>query len=135
MRTLTKMVCGISLLGASMAVAAGFDGSTPLLCAVTDTVSCDRQGHCVEGPANAVNLPTFIRLDAKNKTAESSREGGETRTSRIFSVHAEKGALVLLGVEQGGGWSAVIGEQTGNLTLTVAEEGIAYIVFGACLRQ
>lgn len=129
-----KMVWGIALLGASMGVvAAEIDGSAPLLCAVTNTVSCDNQGDCVEGSATAVNLPVFIRVDPEKKTAESTRESGEKRTSPILSVHKEAGALVLLGFEQGGGWSAAIGEKTGKFTLTVAEEGVGYIVFGTCM--
>jgi hypothetical protein len=38
-------------------MAAAVDGSAPLLCAVTSTVSCDTQRNCIEGPADAVNLP------------------------------------------------------------------------------
>ncbi len=124
---------GAALLGASMSVtAAGFDGSVPILCAVTDTVSCDSKGECVEGSAEAVNLPVFLKIDVANKTAQSVREGGEQRTSQILGVHEEADALVLLGVEDNGGWSAAIGESSGKLTLTVAEEGMGYIVFGAC---
>ena len=131
-KTMTAM-CGTALLGASMSVtSAGFDGSVPMLCAVTDTVSCDSKGECVEGSAEAVNLPVFLKVDAANKTAQSVRQGGEQRTSRILGVHKEADALVLLGVEASGGWSAAIGEHSGKLTLTVAEEGMGYIVFGAC---
>ena len=64
--------------------------------------------------------------------AQSVREDGGQRTSQILSVHEEAGALVLLGVEDSGGWSAAIGESSGKLTLTAAEEGMGYIVFGAC---
>jgi len=96
MRALKTTACGFALLGASYsAIAADFDGAAPLLCAVTDTVSCDDQGHCVEGPANAVNLPTFISIDTQKKTAKSTRDGGEKRTSQILSVHKEAGALII----------------------------------------
>lgn len=115
-----------------LGTAAGFDGSAPLLCAVTDTVSCDSKGECVEGSAEAVNLPVFLKIDVTNKTAASVRASGEQRTSKILSVHEEADALVLLGVEDSGGWSAAIGESSGKLTLTAAEEGVGYIVFGAC---
>ncbi len=133
MHLIRTTACAIALLGASTAVnASDFDGSAPLLCAVTYTVSCDHQGDCIQGSAESVNLPTFIQFDTQAKTAESLRAGGEERASQILSVHEEAGALVLLGVEQGGGWSAAIGEKTGKLTLSVAEDGIGYLVFGAC---
>jgi len=133
MRNVSTTIWGAALLGASMSItAAGFDGSLPLLCAVTDTVSCDSKGECVEGSAETVNLPVFLRIDAPNKTAQSERASGEQRTSKILSVHEEAGALVLLGVEDNGGWSAAIGESSGKLTLTVSEEGMGFVVFGAC---
>ena len=132
-RNTKKLLFGVLYFGVStLATAAPFDGSAPLLCAVTDTVSCDSMGECVEGSAQAVNLPVFLKVDVANKTAQSLRAGGEQRASKILSVHEEAGALVLLGVEASGGWSAAIGESNGKLTLTVAEEGMGYIVFGAC---
>ena len=133
MQNAMKMMSGTALLSASMLVtAAGFDGSAPLLCAVTDTVSCDSKGECVEGSAEAVNLPVFLKIDVPNMTAASVRADGEQRASKILSVHEEAGALVLLGVEENGGWSVAIGESSGKLTLTAAEEGMGFIVFGAC---
>ena len=121
MRKAMKVICGTALLSASMsATTAGFDGSVPLLCAVTDTVSCDSKGECVDGSAEAVNLPVFLQIDVANRTAASVRASGEQRTSKILSVHEEAGALVLLGVEDNGGWSVAIGESSGKLTLTAA---------------
>jgi hypothetical protein len=128
-----KIVCGLALLCASAWVeAAGFDGSKPLLCAVTNTVSCDFQGDCIEGPATAINMPVFIKIDFQNKTAESTRESGEKRSSKILSMHEGEGALVLLGFEQSAGWSAAISETSGHLTVTAAAQDVAYMIFGAC---
>ena len=128
-----KSILGAVLLSASTLTAAtALDGSEPLLCAVTHTVNCDSAGNCIEGPADAVNLPVFIGIDAQNKTAQSTRVGGEQRTSEILSVHKEGGALVLLGVEQGAGWSVAIDGSTGKMTLAVAGEGIGFLAFGAC---
>lgn len=133
MRKATTVMLGTVLLSASMsATAAGFDGSVPMLRAVTDTVNCDSKGECVEGSARAVNLPVFLKVDVGNKSVQSVREGGEQRTSQILSVHEDAGTLVLLGVEDSGGWSAAIGGTSGKLTLTAAEEGMGFIIFGAC---
>ena len=63
MRKTMTAICGTALLGASMSVtSAGFDGSVPMLCAVTDTVSCDSKGECVEGSAEAVKRLTITYL-------------------------------------------------------------------------
>ena len=76
---------GAALLAAStLTTAAAFDGSVPLLCAVTGTASCDSLGDCIEGPAEAVNLPVFLKIDVQNKVVQSVRAGGEQRTSEIL---------------------------------------------------
>ena len=133
MKLVTRRLIGCVLLGASMpTMAAALDGSVPLLCAVTGTVSCDAQHDCSEGPADAVNLPVFLKIDVQNKVAQSVRVGGEQRTSEILSTHKEEGSLVLLGVDQGAGWSMTIGESDGKSILSVSGAGIVYIAFGAC---
>ena len=130
------MAVGAAFLGAStLTTAAVFDGSVPLLCAVTGTVSCDAQGECVEGPAEAVNLPVFLELDVQNKVAKSVRAGGEQRTSEILSTHQADGSLVLLGVDLGAGWSTTIGESDGRLTLSVSGGGVGYLAFGSCIPR
>jgi hypothetical protein len=132
-KNLSKILSGAALLSASTLVAAAaFDGSAPLLCAVTSTASCDSQGACIEGSAEAVNLPVFIKIDVQNKVAQSTRVGGEQRTSEILSAQSDGGSLVLLGVDEGAGWSVAIGEESGKMTLAVSGEGIGYLAFGAC---
>jgi hypothetical protein len=116
-------------------MAAALDGSVLLLCAVTGTVSCDAQRHCIEGPAEAVNLPIFLKIDAQNKVAQSVRFGGEQRTSEILSMHKEDGSLVLLSVDHGAGWNTTVGTADAKLTLSVSGAGIGYIAFGACIPQ
>ncbi len=136
MKKMMKLMTGATLLVAStLSMAEALDGSAPLLCAVTNTVSCDSRGDCVEGSAQSVNLPVFLRLDVQNKAVESVRVGGEQRTSEILSAHEENDALVLLGVEHCRGWSSTISQSSGELTATVSEDGIGYIIFGACTNQ
>jgi hypothetical protein len=136
MKLVSRLLVGSALMGASMfTMGASFDGSVPLLCAVTGTISCDARSDCIEGPAEAVNLPVFLKIDVQNKVAQSVRFGGEQRTSEILSMHKEDGSLVLLGVDQGAGWSTSIGTSDGKLTLSVSGAGIGYIAFGACIPQ
>ena len=119
----------------TLAVSASLDGSGPLICAVTDTMSCDAQGDCVRGPATAVNLPVFLKVLIADKSVESTTQSGEQRTSKILSVNQEDGTTVIVGAEQGLGWSATIEQESGRLTVTASKEGMGYIVFGACMPQ
>ena len=44
----------------------------------------------------------------------------------------EAGELVLQGIENGLGWSLMINESDGQMTLTAAGDRLAFVVFGAC---
>lgn len=124
----------ILLAGSAITGTAAAEGSGPAktLCAITSTLTCDLTG-CVSGPANAVNLPVFVRIDTQNNVVETAREGDDRRMSKISSVRAEGDTLVLLGGEFGRGWSATVDQVTGNFTGTVADNGVGYILFGSCL--
>ena len=56
-----------------------------------------------------------------------------TERSSTFGdpVH-DSGELILQGVENGLGWSLMINESDGQMTLTAAGDRLAFVVFGAC---
>ncbi len=124
----------VALLLGSMGVLAGkYDGSSPLLCAMTQTVGCDGAADCGEGPASAFNLPIFVKFDAQKKEVITAREGDKRRTSKISEVKKADEFLAFVGFEPDGGWSATIDTKSGNITGTVALNGNAYIILGSCL--
>ena len=123
------------LIGATAAFADKFDGSSPLLCAATQTVSCDAVVDCVKGPADAVNLPVFIKFDAKKKEVVTAKESNEPRTSKIVQVDNQESALVFVGIDPAGAWGAFIDKATGDMTLSIAVNGTGYLVFGSCLER
>ncbi len=67
----------------------------PLICAATEATQCQETETCVQGPATVFNLPVFFRINFQDKIAESIREGGERRTSRISKVEKNGGAIVI----------------------------------------
>lgn len=121
------------LLGSTFVLAEKYDGSAPLLCAVTQTVGCDAIGDCIQGPADAVNLPIFLKFDANKKEVVTAKGGNERRTSRIQVVSKEGEVLGLTGFEAGGSWSATIDKVTGRMTVSAALNGQGYLIFGSCL--
>jgi hypothetical protein len=136
------MKLSVMILGAAALSAASADlmaeeqvGVSPMLCAVTLTVSCDSAGDCIEGPASAVNLPVFVKFDPESKSVESARESGDRRTSNIDYVADVGDSIVLLGDEQDSGWSATVTKSTGDFTATISEQGMGYIIFGSCLSD
>lgn len=136
MKSYRQFYSCLALMTASLGLsAADLDVTAPVLCAVTQTVSCDRQGVCTEGPADAVNLPVFFKIDLKNKVVTSAKQAGEQRTSKLLNVNADGAAVVLVGFEPEGSWSAIIDKATGSMTLSVAESSLGYLVFGACLKH
>jgi len=123
------------LIGATGAFAGQFDGSSPLLCAATQTVSCDSVGDCIKGPANAVNLPVFMKLDAAKKEVITATASDEPRTSRILEIDNQENALVFVGIDPAGSWGASIDKATGEMTVSIAVNGQGYLVFGSCLER
>ena len=134
MKTLQAIAACITLacLGfAWPAAAAGkFDGSKPMLCAVTAIHECTAaEGKCErDNPQAGNNLPTFIRVDLGAKTL--SAEDGRKTEIKISGI--VDGQLMLQGVENGRAWSMVIGSETGRWGGSVVEDDGSFALFGAC---
>lgn len=108
------------------------DETKQLVCAATEVAGCEEAGTCIQGPATAFNLPVLLRISMKDMAIESTREGGERRNSPVARAEAKDDELVLQGAESGATWIATIHWQSGRMTVTVAREGEAYVIFGAC---
>ena len=57
---------------------------------------------------------------------------GTLRTVGIERMERENGMIVVQGGQEGRGWSATIGEDTGKMTLTASGDRFGFIIFGAC---
>jgi hypothetical protein len=61
--------------------------------------------------------------------------GGEERTTKIENMEHSDGKLILQGTQNSKGWSIVITEITGNMTLSASDDRVGFVVFGACTSQ
>ena len=113
--------------------AAGFDGSSPLLCAVIEVFECSLESNCTEVVAESVNIPQFIMIDFKNNKISTPKGSVEKRESAIKNFEQNNGTLFLQGVEHGRGWSIAVAEDTGKMTGTASEGEGGFVVFGACI--
>lgn len=114
--------------GAAQAMAAEQNVRT---CALTRGVQCIPDEACIEMTIQEMALPRFVRIDLKSKTI-TSLDKEVDRTSRIATVDRLEGLTVLHGTELRG-WSIVLGEDSGALTLSASGDSEGFIVFGSCI--
>jgi hypothetical protein len=130
-----RTILGLSLiavicLGADRVALAKFDGSVPLLCVPIQVVDCEFGGRCFTGTAEDVNLPQFFKVDFKQKLLSAIDDA--SRTTKVAYTERDNGRLLMHGGQNGRGWTILISEETGKLSATISEEGVGFVVFGAC---
>ncbi|MFC1831986.1 hypothetical protein ACFL0S_08195 [Thermodesulfobacteriota bacterium] len=121
----------ILTLGSSISMAT----NSRLICSAAEAVSCSKDGECIRGPVDKVNLPLFFQVDVDNKKVVSLTEAGEVRTSPITGTQSMDGYTIVLGTDVDTGWSMIINEQKGIMTLGVATADTGFTVFGACVDE
>jgi hypothetical protein len=127
MQTIRNIVLlSISLL-ALPALAADFDGSKPLLCATQAALDCSRGDDCAAGLPEDIGAPAFMRIDLAKKAVI-----GPNTTSDILLQDKSGKQLLLQGREGGFGWTIVVDQEGGELTVTLTNRSGAYVLYGAC---
>jgi hypothetical protein len=114
-------------------LAADFDGSKPLVCAMIEAFECDPAAGCEGGSPESNGLSRFLRVDVGKKEVRTTRQSQE-RTSKIERMDHAEGMLLLSGTQSGRGWTLTINESTGYMVLSVTGDQVAFVVFGACTR-
>jgi len=117
---------------ATPASAAGkYDGSKPMLCAVTAVSECTKDGNCERSaPQEGNNLPGFVRVDVKGKLL--SDNDGSGRKTEIKSASIVDNQLMLQGAENGKAWTIVISSDSGIFGSSVVEDDGLFAIFGRC---
>jgi len=130
MRKFMMLLCCLSFVPAVWA-AAPYDGSVPLLCAALTIQECENDsGECHLRRAEEVNIPQFVKVDVSQKTVAST--GAESRQAAIQRLEHADGRLVLQGGQGGRSWSMVISEETGKMSVSVVDDEVGFVIFGAC---
>jgi hypothetical protein len=107
-------------------------GQDRILCTAVQATVCTTDGDCsIEAPWN-LNIPQFIEVNLKDKTASTTKASGENRSSPLSTVNRADGLIVIQGVEAGRAFSFVITEDTGFASIAVARQNLTVSVFGAC---
>jgi len=116
---------------AHSALAADFDGSKPLVCAMIQAFECGPDTGCEGGTPESNGLSRFLRIDFDKKEVYTTKQA-QAQASRIEKVERAGGVVLLSGTQNGRGWNLSLTEETGYLVLTVAGDQVAFVVFGAC---
>ena len=128
-KVLGCMILTAGLAGTPGLAAAGpYDGSRPLLCAVTAIMECAASGQCERHIAEDETAPAIIKVDVAGQTVTT----GTSRTSPLRSVTRLAGQLILQGGENGRGWSVTIDENTGRMAVAIVDNDYIFSLFGAC---
>ena len=124
--------CVVLAYPAGPASAAGkYDGSKPMLCAITSTTECTADGKCERSaPQAGNNLPTFVRVDVKGSFSPTTTERAEDRDQGRDT--SSDGQLMLQGDENGKAWSIVIASESGAFGSSVVEDDGLFAMFGNC---
>lgn len=131
-----KYFLGASLsfltLFSAHAAADDLRGARQLLCSTIQSQLCLSDGGCTSIQPAEINVPQFIRLDAKSGTLATTAASGLNRVTTAKSVSRSDGELILQGVELGRAFSLFIDEASGNATFASASDGMSVTVFAAC---
>jgi len=123
------MILLMALAGTPNLAAAGpYDGSRPLLCAVTAILECGAAGQCERHIAEDETAPAILKVDVAGQTVTT----GAARKSALKSVTRLDGQLIVQGSENGRGWSATIDEDTGRMAGAIVNNDYIFSLFGAC---
>ncbi|MEE8527426.1 MAG: hypothetical protein V3S70_02530 [Gammaproteobacteria bacterium] len=115
------------------AMAADFDGSKSLACAIVEAIECAPGEGCIKGWAEDLNLPQFLTVDFAKKLISGDRpnEGGRLE-AEIVAQTTQDGSIILQGAQNGRGWNLTLEERNGRMTVTAAGRDEGFVLFGAC---
>jgi len=123
------MLCCLCI--APTVFAASYDGSAPLLCAAISIQECSADSsECHLRMATEVNLPQFIQVDVAQKKIDTI--GPEKRSATIQHLQTFDNSIAMQGGQVGRSWSIVIAKETGQMSASVVDDGVGFVIFGAC---
>jgi len=132
MRAMIGITAFTFFVAAHSAAAANYDGKQPFLCAPIDILSCGSDGKCDKETAESVNLPQFLKFDVAQNQITGTRPDGDALATTIDKVQRVEDHMVLQGIEGHLMWSVMVGENSGDMTLTAGGDRIGFVAFGSC---
>lgn len=110
-------------------------GARHLLCSTLSSDVCFSDAGCTNIAPAEINIPQFIRLDARSGKLATTAASGENRETTAQNVSRSDGQLILQGVEAGRAFSLFIHEASGHATFAAASDAMSVTVFAACTPE
>jgi hypothetical protein len=136
------VLLAVGLLHADLTLAGEFDGNKTMVCANQLVSECLPAQRCRIVTPRSVNLPDFFNVDVGNKVLTGKHDGGIDASTLVERSEHLDGKLILQGgddgiegVADGTGWTMVIDENTGKMSMTIAGNGYVVVAFGACMTR
>ena len=127
---LAAAICGTLAFGSSVHA---LDGTKRLLCRATEATQCIPGGTCQKSAeVEEFDLPPVLTIDVPRRVVMSTTEGGGIEAAVIQTVIREAGTVMIQGMEAGFAWSVVIGEESGDMSISVSEQQMGLIAYGKC---
>jgi hypothetical protein len=122
----------LGALAPGVTAAAEFDGSASFVCAVIDTIECDRGGGCEAVESGDVGFPPFLRVNVAGKALEAMDGSGRKTPILSSTLVKEHERLLLQGGEQGRAWSVAVAQKTGGMTAAIVDHDGGFLISGLC---
>jgi hypothetical protein len=130
MKKLAIAVAGMVIGG--LVQADSLEDVNRMVCAAAQVQICIESDTCYSATAAELDVPEFVVIDIRKKVISTTRASNLNRATTFNSVEKSDGLIYLQGIEGGRAFSFVIDEASGHMTVSIARDGIAVSVFGAC---
>lgn len=120
---------------AGSASASAINTEEVILCAIIEAVSCELRRGCETGGADMVNLPNFVQIDIPGGQVTGNRPDGTDLATQIERVGNLNGSTIIQGGEEGVGWTILLDEESGKITISGARIDEGLLLFGSCIQN
>ena len=130
MKKLAVLSAGMLLVVS--ALADNLEGVDKMICAAGQVQICIENNMCYPANAAELDVPDFVIIDLGKKVISTTKASDQNRSTPLKYIERADGLVYLQGIEGGRAFSFMIDEATGRMTVSVARDGVAVSVFGAC---
>ncbi len=111
----------------------------PAICASQEVLECEPVEGCTRVSVEDIDGPLFVSLKPGDSEILVTLTNGRHETTTAKHRAKVDGKFIFQGAEEanpehedGTGWTMLIDEDTGRMTITASGEDTAFVIFGAC---